>query len=151
MEQAEEIIKGYLGREDKLKFTNDAPSNRAFYSPSADAVVVPMISQYEDVEEYYSTTFHELVHSTMHESRCDRKEENRLASFGSADYSREELVAELGSAMLCNVAGLDSEKAFKNSVAYIQSWLRALKNDNKMIVWASSRAEKASKYILNQQ
>lgn len=146
-EQAEAIINGYLARESKLKFQNDKPSNKAYYSPSADAVVVPMMSQYSIVEEYYSTTFHELTHSTMHESRCDRKAENKNAAFGSQDYSREELVAELGAAMLCNVSGLDCEKAFKNSVAYIQSWLRQLKNDNKMIVWAASRAEKASKYI----
>ena len=68
---------------------------------------------------------------------------------GNEDYSREELVAEIGSAMLCNAVGIECDKAFKNSVAYIQSWLKALKNDKKMIIWASSRAEKAAKYILN--
>ena len=76
--------------------------------------------------------------------------ENALAAFGSKNYSREELVAELGSAMLCTVAGLNSDKAFKNSVAYIQGWLKALANDNKMIVWAASRAEKAARYILGE-
>lgn len=148
IEQAEQVVEGYVGREESLKFQNDKPSNKAYYSPSADKVVVPMLSQFDIVEEYYSTTFHELVHSTMAKSRCDRTAENHNAHFGSEDYSREELVAELGSAMLCNVAGIECEKAFKNSVAYLQSWLKALKNDNKMIVWASSRAEKASKYIL---
>ena len=113
-------------------------------------VVVPKMSQYELIEEYYSTTFHELTHSTGHESRCNRKAETKNSHFGNKSYSREELVAELGSAMLCHFAGIDSDKAFKNSVAYIQSWLKALKNDNKMIVWASSRAEKASKYILGE-
>jgi antirestriction protein ArdC len=73
----------------------------------------------------------------------------KQAAFGSKDYSREELVAELGAAMLCTVTNIDSSKAFRNSVAYIQGWLRALKNDNKMIVWAASRAEKAAKYIMN--
>lgn len=150
IEQAEAIINGYLSREPKLKFVNDKPSDRAFYSPAIDKVVVPKMSQYELVEEYYSTTFHELTHSTMHEKRCDRKADNKMASFGSKDYSREELVAELGSAMLCNFAGIDSEKAFKNSVAYIQGWLKKLRNDNKMIVWASSRAEKSSKYIIGE-
>ena len=77
--------------------------------------------------------------------------ENKNAAYGSADYSREELVAELGSAMLCTIAELSSEKTFKNSVAYIQGWLHALANDNKMIVWAASRAEKAARYILGEE
>ena len=150
VEKAEEIVNGYVGREATLSFKNDEPSNRAYYRPSTDTVVVPMLSQYTEGEEYYSTAFHELTHSTMKESRCDRREENKTAAFGSADYSREELVAELGAAFLCSVAELDSAKAFKNSVAYIQGWLKALANDNKMIVWAASRAEKAARYILGE-
>lgn len=149
IEAAENIINGYLSREKKLRFHNDKLSNNAYYSPSTDEVVVPMLSQYDIVEEYYSTTFHELTHSTMPAYRCDRKSESgSIAAFGNEDYSREELVAELGSAMLCNAVGIDCDKAFKNSVAYIQGWLRKLKNDNKMIVWASSRAEKAARYII---
>ena len=147
IEQAEELITGYLARESHLKFQNDKPSGKAFYSPLADKVVVPMMSQFPMIEEYYSTTFHELTHSTSKDSRCNRPEGCNNIHFGSKDYSREELVAELGAAMLCNLSGIDCEKAFTNSVAYIQSWLRALKNDNKMIVWAASRAEKASRYI----
>ena len=133
-----------------MTFQNDKPSGKAYYSPSKDLVVVPKINQYEIVEEYYSTTFHELTHSTMKKSRCDREEDNKMAAFGSKDYSREELVAELGAAMLCTYTGLDSEKAFKNSVAYLKGWLKALKSDNKMIVWASSRAEKAARYIIGE-
>ena len=150
VERAEAVINGYVEREQGLTFTNDKPSNRAFYRPSTDEVVVPMLSQYTEVEEYYSTAFHELTHSTMHVDRCNRKAENEMASFGSKNYSREELVAELGAAMLCTMTSLDSDKAFKNSVAYIQSWLKALKNDNKMIVWAASRAEKAARYIMGE-
>ena len=151
IERAEVIINGYVEREEGLKVKNDEPSNRAFYRPSNDLVVVPMLSQYSVTEEYYSTVFHELTHSTMAESRCNRKKGNKMAAYGSADYSREELVAELGSAMLCTIAELNSEKAFKNSVAYIQGWLHALANDNKMIVWAASRAEKAARYILGEE
>lgn len=151
IEAAENVINGYLEREKKLKFVNTIPSNKAYYSPHFDKVVVPMLSQFNVPEEYYSTTFHELTHSTMPPYRCDRKAENNAAFFGSEDYSREELVAELGSSMICNVIGIDCDKAFKNSVAYIQSWLKVLKNDNKMIVWAASRAEKAAKYILGLQ
>ena len=148
VDAAENIINGYLERESGLKFQNDKVSGDAYYSPSQDMVVVPKLSQYEIVEEYYSTTFHELTHSTMHPNRCNRKSDMKSSMFGSEDYSREELVAELGSAMLCNASGLDCDKAFKNSVAYIQGWLSKLKNDNKMIIWASARAEKAAKYII---
>lgn len=148
---AEAVIAGYLEREPGLAFQNDKESGRAYYSPSQDLVVVPMLSQYQEPEEYYSTTFHELTHSTMHEKRCNRKADNKLAAFGNADYSREELVAEMGSAMLCNRAGIEIEKTFKNSVAYIGSWLKALKNDPKMIAWAAPKAEAAARYILNEK
>ena len=150
IDAAEDIINGYLTSGDAPRFHNDQPSNRAYYAQSTDTVVVPMISQYDIAEEYYSTTFHELTHSTMKESRCNRRAENERAAFGSANYSREELVAELGAAMLCTVSGLDNEKAFKNSVAYLQGWLKALKNDSKMMVWAASRAEKAARYIMGE-
>lgn len=149
-EIAEGIINGYLGRESTLRFLNDKPSNRAYYSPSEDMVVVPMPAQFKSMSEYYSTTFHELTHSTLPESRCNRKDENKHAFFGNEDYSREELVAEIGSAMLCSICGIDVEKTFKNSVAYIQSWIKVLKNDIHAIIWASSRAEKAARYILGE-
>lgn len=146
-ERAEEIINGYLLQQSHPKFTPQ-PSDQAFYRPSTDEVVVPLIDQYDCLAEYYSTTFHELVHSTGHKDRCNRKGITELSFFGSHEYSKEELVAETGAAMLVFEAGIDSEKAFKNSVAYIQSWIKSLKNDPKMIVWAASRAEKAVKWIL---
>lgn len=145
---ADKIIADYVARTG-LTFHNDKPSSRAYYSPSSDTVVVPMMNQYDKVGEYYSTTFHELTHSTMKKDRCDREADNKMAAFGSADYSREELVAEIGSAYLCSFTGIETERTFKNSVAYLQSWISALKNDNKMIVWAASRAEKAANFILN--
>ena len=148
IEQAESIINAYVERE-TLKFQNDKPSNRAYYSPSTDEVVVPMLSQYTEVEEYYSTLFHELTHSTGIKSRCDRGLEEH-AAFGSAVYSREELVAEMGSAMVCNAIGISTEKAFRNSVAYLQSWIDALKSDKRMIVWAAGRAEKAVRYMFGE-
>ena len=150
IEEAEKVINDYLDREKKLEFINDQPSSRAYYSPLNDRVVVPMLSQYKVREEYYSTTFHELVHSTKQPYRCDRKSEDKRVAFGSKDYSREELVAEIGSAMICNKVGINCETAFSNSVAYIQGWLKALADDNRCIVWAASRAEKAAKYILNE-
>lgn len=145
IERADIVANAYVEREDTLKMEVKL-SNSAYYSPSNDTVVVPQLDQYDVVEEYYSTIFHELVHSTGIKKRCDR-DLNLKATKASDDYSREELVAEIGSAMICNQLGIDSEKAFKNSVAYVQSWLRELKNDCKLIVWAASRAEKAVKYI----
>lgn len=148
VKEAEDVISGYLKAEPSLKFHNDKPSNRAYFSPTTDEVVVPMMSQYSDVEEYYSTTFHELTHSTLMPSRCDRKAEQAgPMSFGSPEYSREELVAEMGAAMLVNQCGMEGDKAFKNSVAYVQGWSSKLKDDPKAIVWAASRAEKAARYI----
>lgn len=152
IDKAEDIINGYVTRENAPKFNNDTFSNNAFYRPSTDEVFVPMMAQYKDIEEYYYTAFHELIHSTAAPQRLNRKgEQKTLARFGSEDYSREELVAEIGAAMLCNTAELNGEKAFKNSVSYIQGWMQHLKNDNHAIVWAASRAEKAAKYILSEE
>ena len=146
--EAEQIILAYLMRETSLKFHNDKPSGSAYYSPSKDEVVVPMLAQYDNAAEYYSTTFHELTHSTLKKSRCDREGENTRSFFGNSDYSREELVAEMGAAMLVSHSGIDNAAAFKNSVAYIQNWMKALKNDPNMIVWAAARAERAARYII---
>lgn len=149
--EAENVILAYLMRETSLKFQNDKPSGSAYYSPARDEVVVPMLAQYDNAAEYYSTTFHELTHSTSKKSRCDRESENTRAFFGNSDYSREELVAEMGAAMLCSNCGIDNKSAFRNSVAYIQNWMQALKNDPKMIVWAAGRAEKAARYIIGEK
>lgn len=148
IEEADKIITMYVNRE-HLDF-KELPSNKAFYSPSCDRVVVPMKEQYENINEYYSTTFHELTHSTGHKSRLDRLETGAIASFGSETYSKEELVAEIGSASLMNMLGIETPQTFKNSTAYIQNWLQVLKNDNKFIVSASSKAEKAVNYILGE-
>ena len=148
VESAENIITAYIERETVTFTATD--SNRAYYSPSEDAVIVPDLKYFENVEEYYSTSFHELTHSTMHPDRCNRAEERKgkKVAFGSEEYSKEELVAEIGAATLVNMIGLESDKSFKNSVSYIQSWIGKLKNDKNLIVSASSRAEKAVNYIL---
>lgn len=148
IEAAEAVIAAYLAREAGLRFQNDKPSGKAYYSPSEDKVVVPMLGQYDIAAEYYSTTFHELTHSTLKACRCNREGENARAFFGNQEYSREELVAEMGAAMLCSNSGINSDRALRNSVAYLQSWMEALKNDPKMIVWAAGRAEKAARYII---
>lgn len=147
LKEGEKIISTYLANNPHLKF-DARKSNRAYYSPVQDLVVVPKLNQYENKEEYYSTTFHELTHSTLRSDRCDRKDG---ASMMTEQYSREELVAELGAAYLCAAAGMTSEKRFMNSAAYLKGWASKLKEDTKAIVWASTRAESAAKYILYNQ
>lgn len=119
--------------------------DEAFYSPIPDYVQLPLREQFPSMAEYYSTAFHELTHSTGHRSRLDRL--SRKAFFGNEEYSKEELVAEIGAASLLNYVGIETERTFKNSAAYIQSWLRALKNDKKMIVTAAGAAGKAFEMI----
>lgn len=144
--KADQIIIDYVARE-KITF-EECKSDKAYYSPTSDRVVVPLKEQYKHINEYYSTTFHELTHSTGHKTRLNRLETGMIASFGSETYSKEELVAEIGAATLLNMLGIGTAKTFRNSTAYIQSWLQVLKNDNKFIVSAAGRAEKAVNYIL---
>ena len=118
----------------------------AWYMPSADRVNVPALGTFDSADSYYATLFHELGHATGHESRLDRKELQGVVRFGSADYSREELVAELTSAYCCASLKLDNS-LIDNSAAYLKGWLRALKDDPKMIVVASARAQKAADFI----
>ena len=149
IEEAERIKTEYMQRE-HIKILEKV-TDKAFYSPSLDYIQVPCKEQYQHIEEFYSTLFHEMTHSTGHKNRLDREDVKDCMYFGSENYSKEELCAELGSAFLINKLGIASSKSFNNSTAYIQSWLRVLKNDKKFIISASSRAEKAVKYILNEQ
>jgi len=127
-------------------------SNEAFYKPSTDTIILPIPGQFESAEEYYGTAFHETAHSTGHESRLNRFNKNdKIAAFGSKEYSREELTAEITAAMVLNFIGIEVQKTFENSVAYIQSWSRHLREDTKSIVKASSMAQKATDLILNIQ
>ena len=148
IEQAENLMHGYLTREG-IRLEN-AMTNEAFYSPARDVIHIPAITQYEFVEEYYSTALHEGVHSTGHPSRLNRAGLKNVA-FGSETYSMEELVAEIGSAALINHLGIETDHSIRNANAYIQGWLKTLKNDKKMIVFAAGQAEKAVKYMLEKK
>ena len=146
-EQAENVIADYLNRSG-VRFSNQE-GNSAYYQPSTDSVVVPLMDQFKETAEYYSTVFHELTHSTGHESRLNRVA--KVAAFGSEDYSKEELVAEIGAASLNSHCGLETAESFRNSAAYVQNWIKALKNDKRLIVSASGKAEKAVKLILGEE
>ena len=151
IEKAEKILNDYWNRENIT--IEHVKGDKAFYSPMFDKIQLPLFEQFKQSEEYYSVAFHESVHSTMKTSRCNRQEDRKgkVVSFGSEEYSKEELVGEVGSAQLMNIVGIETTKSFRNSTAYIQSWLKVLRNDNKFIVSASSKAEKAVNYILGNQ
>lgn len=151
IDKAEKILNDYWNRENIT--IEHVKGDKAFYSPMFDKIQLPLFEQFKQSEEYYSTAFHESIHSTMKTSRCNRQEDRKgkVVSFGSEEYSKEELVAEVGSAQLMNMVGIETTKSFRNSTAYIQSWLKVLRNDNKFIVSASSKAEKAVNYILGNQ
>ncbi len=150
IEKAEDILYDYWTRENIT--VEHIAGDDAYYSPKRDLIHLSLFEQFTDANEYYSTAFHESVHSTMKESRCNRAEDRKgkLVAFGSNEYSKEELVAEIGSANLMNILGIETNKSFRNSNAYIQNWLSVLRNDVKFIVSASSKAEKAVNYILGE-
>ena len=141
---AEAIIADYVKREGV--HMEHVEGDRAFYQPSTDSITLPLMAQFTETAEYYGTAFHEMVHSTGHTKRLNRLD--NTAFFGSESYSKEELVAEIGAAALVNRAGLETAKSFRNSAAYVQNWLQALKNDKRFIVSAAGKADKAVEYIL---
>lgn len=120
----------------------------ASYSPYYDKITMPNKESFQTEEYYYATLFHELSHATGHENRCNRKDAFG-SYFGREKYSKEELVAEIASCYLCHTAGIEN-KTIDNSAAYLGAWLKVLKSDPRLIVWAASAAEKATNYILAQ-
>jgi antirestriction protein ArdC len=141
LEQCESIVKSMPN---PPRLTQDA---QASYWPSTDTVGMPARTAFHSAEEYYSTLFHEIAHSTGHPSRVGREGIMNHNPFGGEDYSKEELIAEMGAAMLCGVAGVES-RTLGNSAAYLQTWINKLKSDSRLIVSAASQAQKASDYIL---
>ncbi|MDD2271140.1 MAG: zincin-like metallopeptidase domain-containing protein [Desulfuromonadaceae bacterium] len=121
---------------------------RAYYSPTLDYVQLSHQHTFDTIEHYYNTLFHELSHATGHSNRLGRKGVTETSYFGSHEYSKEELVAEMGAAFLCGHAGIENT-TIENSAAYIQGWLKALKNDKTLLVHAAAQAQKASDYVLN--
>jgi len=125
--------------------------DRAYYSPGGDFVGMPAPESFRSGEDYYSVLFHELTHSTGHESRLNRKgvsgSDGEWSAFGSTPYAKEELVAEMGAAFLCGQAGI-VERTLNNSASYVASWLQRLKDDRRLVVQAAAQAQKAADFIL---
>ena len=119
---------------------------QAAYAPSIDTIVLPDRSRFPGAAPYYATLFHEAVHATGHSSRLDCGLDTTLAPFGSPDYSREELVAEMGSALLSGTIGIDS-MTLDNSATYLANWIRVLRSDTRLAVIAATHAQKAADLI----
>lgn len=117
---------------------------RACYIPSTDEIHIPPFEIFNDAESYYATLFHECVHWTSHESRLNR--DFGLKKFGDAGYAREELVAEIGAALLCADLGITCEDR-EDHAAYIQSWLQVLRNDKRAVFSAAAYAQRAVTYL----
>jgi len=145
IEQAEQVISNMPHRP-LIQYGGD----HACYSPTLDCIKLPKQEVFRSPEEFYSTAFHELAHSSGHESRLRRKGILEPSYFGSHDYSQEELVAEFGSSMLCGFAGIE-QQTIENSAAYVQDWLKVLKNDKKLAIVAAGQAQNAADFILNIQ
>ncbi len=122
--------------------------NRAYYSVNLDYIQLPHQHNFNTPEELANTTFHECIHATGHANRLARKSILEPSYFGSHEYSKEELIAEMGAAFLCGHCGIENT-TLENSAAYIQGWLKALKNDTTLLIHAAAQAQKASDYILN--
>jgi len=152
---------------DKPKITH--MQQRAYYSPLLDYVNMPKPESFHSAPEYYATLFHELGHSTGHPTRLNREGITEAIKFGSQNYAREELVAEMSAAFLCAFTGIapqvidnsaaylvswlgklnpDQKNAVKDSDAYRAFWIEKLKEDKKLVVQAAAAAKKAAEYIL---
>ena len=123
---------------------------RACYNNALDTVSMPNQERFEAPTQYYNVIFHELTHSTGHASRLDRPGITAGHAFGDQDYSKEELVAEMGASFLCGAAGIEND-VIESNTGYIAGWLKSLKNDKKLVVMAAAQAQKAADHILNVQ
>lgn len=119
--------------------------NRAYYSPRQDSIHLPETSRFHSMQDYYATALHEIAHSTGHESRLNRK---MISVFGTSEYAKEELRAELASVFMQLDYDISVEgKHFENHAAYLQSWLKSVRDDQKEFFAAVTDAEKISQYV----
>jgi len=119
---------------------------RAFYSPKRDLISVPTKESFRSEDSFYATFFHELIHSTGHEKRLNREAIASVSHYASDSYSKEELTAEMGSAMLCLEAGITPD--WQNSASYVDSWLKALQADRQWLLYGAAKAQAAVDFIL---
>lgn len=142
-QDAQAVVTSYLERE-KLTVSHGSPA----YVPAIDAVRMPSVDEVLTTDEYYSTYFHELAHSTGHPRRLCRFGTDIGRFESKEEYSKEELIAEITAAMLCHGSGVDSQSSIKNSAAYIQGWSRFIKEEAEAFLAAVNQAYKARAFIL---
>lgn len=153
IEETPETFNEIIPCEDVLNNMPQAPTiikgfDQACYNPISDTVKIPSRAAFKTEAGYYATLFHELSHSTGHASRLARKGITERNTFGSDEYSKEELVAELGAAFLCGFTGIEAE-TLENQTAYIDNWKKVIAADKKMIISAAAQAQRAADFILN--
>lgn len=119
---------------------------QACYIPTLDLINLPAPEQFYSTEGYYSTLFHEMIHATGHQTRLNRFSTSEQ-SVTHEEYSKEELCAEIGAAFLCGECGI-SVKTIENNSAYIDSWIKKLQGDSRLVVFSAAKAAKAVDYIL---
>lgn len=142
LDLAENIVDEYIRRNERIALCVSARTTPC-WSQANETIYVPEKSQFDSLADYYAALFHEMVHST------GRALDRKLNYRDMKDRAKEELVAEIGSAYLCGKCGI-TEDVIKNQSAYCRNWLQPLKDDIKILVWASSRAERAVKHILGE-
>ncbi|WP_114782324.1 ArdC family protein [Botryobacter ruber] len=121
--------------------------SQAYYAPASDTVQVPELKNFVSAQAYHTTLFHELIHASGHPDRLNRFT-NQESRFGDENYSKEELIAEMGASFLSAFTGI-KEDVFQNSVAYLQGWASKFKDDKTMLIYASTKAFKAASYLLD--
>lgn len=141
IEAAEKLLAGYKDGP-KVEFGG----SEAFYVPAQDTVRIALPERFVSPAAYYATLLHELAHSTGHSKRLDRGLDSKLEPFGSLDYSKEELVAEMAAAFLCAECGLEPA-VLENQAAYISGWLGRLKKDHSLVIAAGGAAQRAADWI----
>ena len=152
IESCEAIVSDYRAANPKLDIS-EIDQDQAFYRPSTDSITMPLKKQFDKVDRFYHTLFHEMVHSTGHESRLNRKgvAQTQVLRKTKHDYAFEELIAESGAMMLSGYAGIctDTELDEKQSQAYVNGWVKAVKQaDEKAVISALTQSQKATDYIL---
>lgn len=145
IEDCETAIEGYLSGPTGPRYQEGGDA--AYYSPVQDLVAMPALNAFDSAEEYYGAKFHELVHSTGAKKRLDREGITEGHRFGDELYSKEELIAELGSAFLSGTTGI-AVATLGNSASYLQSWITVLRGDKKLLVSAAGKAQKAADMVL---
>ena len=142
IEACEGVVDGYINAPE-LKFNGTSPT----YNKDKDLICMPKKGSFTTPEDFYNTLFHEFAHSTGHSDRLNRRTLVELESYGSETYSKEELVAELASSMLCGHCGVE-QKTIDNSASYISGWLDKLKANPRMLMASARMAEKAFDHIV---